>query len=267
MKTINELMSLQGRRALITGAAGKIGHQVAITFAELGADLVLVDRPGQNFDELLAMLEKIGNINIECIESDLEDGNARTELINHLLSQDEVLNILVNNAAFVGEPNLDGWITGLENQSIEAWRREIEVNLTAAFDLAKGLYPKLRQDKNGSIINVASIYAVSAPDYSLYEGTEMGNNASYAASKGGLVQLTRWLSTTLAPDVRVNVISPGGVFRNQPVEFVKRYEAKTPLGRMATEEDFKGAVAYLGSDLSGYVTGQNLLIDGGWTVW
>jgi NAD(P)-dependent dehydrogenase (short-subunit alcohol dehydrogenase family) len=260
-------MSLRGKRALITGASGKIGHQIAITFAELGADLVLVDRPGQNFDELLVMLEKIGNIKIECVECDLEDGNARTELINHLLSQDEVLNILVNNAAFVGEPKLEGWITGIENQSIEAWRREIEVNLTAAFDLAKGLLPKLKKNKNGSIINVASIYAVSGPDYSLYEGTDMGNNASYAASKGGLVQLTRWLSTTLAPDVRVNVISPGGVFRNQPAEFVKRYEAKTPLGRMATEEDFKGAVAYLGSELSAYVTGQNLIIDGGWTVW
>jgi NAD(P)-dependent dehydrogenase (short-subunit alcohol dehydrogenase family) len=95
----------------------------------------------------------------------------------------------------------------------------------------------------------------------------MGNPAAYAASKGGLIQLTRWLATTIAPDVRVNVISPGGVYRNQPKKFVKRYVAKTPLGRMAIEEDFKGVIAYLASDLSAYVTGQNIIVDGGWTAW
>lgn len=95
----------------------------------------------------------------------------------------------------------------------------------------------------------------------------MGNPAAYAASKGGLVQLTRWLATTLAPQVRVNSISPGGVFRNQPASFVERYKARTPLRRMATEDDFRGAIAYLTSDLSAYVTGQNLAVDGGWGVW
>ena len=122
-------------------------------------------------------------------------------------------------------------------------------------------------NKNGSIINVASIYGVLGPNYSLYEGTDMGNPAAYAVSKGGLIQLTRWLSTTLAPDIRVNTISPGGVFRNQADEFVHRYESRTPLGRMAREEDFIGVTAYLASDLSAYVTGQNLIVDGGWTAW
>ncbi len=95
----------------------------------------------------------------------------------------------------------------------------------------------------------------------------MGNPAAYAASKGGMVQLTRWLATVLAPDVRVNCISPGGVARGQPEPFVTRYVQRTPLKRMATEEDFKGAIAYLASDLSEYVTGENLLVDGGWTAW
>ena len=95
----------------------------------------------------------------------------------------------------------------------------------------------------------------------------MGNPAAYAASKGGMVQMTRWLATVLAPDIRVNCISPGGVARGQPESFVTRYVQRTPLKRMATEEDFKGAIAYLASDLSAYVTGENLLVDGGWTVW
>lgn len=106
-----------------------------------------------------------------------------------------------------------------------------------------------------------------APDWSLYAGTTMGNPAAYGASKGGLIQFTRWLATTLAPAVRVNCISPGGIWRNQPDDFVARYATRTPLQRMGTEDDLRGAIAYLASDLSKYVTGQNLSVDGGWGVW
>ena len=127
--------------------------------------------------------------------------------------------------------------------------------------------PLLKATEGASIINIASIYGEYGPDWSLYEGTYMSNPAAYSASKGGLIQFTRWLATTIAPDIRVNAISPGGIFRNQPEVFVKRYEAKTPLGRMATEDDFRGVVAFLASDMSRYVTGQNLVMDGGWGVW
>jgi NAD(P)-dependent dehydrogenase (short-subunit alcohol dehydrogenase family) len=105
------------------------------------------------------------------------------------------------------------------------------------------------------------------PDLSLYEGTGMNNPAAYAASKGGLLQFTQWSATVLAPDIRVNAITPGGVFRGQDKAFVARYTQKTPLKRMAQEEDFKGAVAFLASDLSTYVTGQNISVDGGWGAW
>ena len=125
----------------------------------------------------------------------------------------------------------------------------------------------MKLNNYGKIVNVSSIYGMCGPDYSLYEGTKMGNPAAYAASKGGLIQLSRWMATTLAPDIRVNTISPGGVFRNQPKEFIKRYETKTPLGRMATEEDLKGAIIFLASNLSSYVTGHNLIVDGGWSSW
>ena len=120
---------------------------------------------------------------------------------------------------------------------------------------------------HGSVIFFASHYGLVGPDMSFYEGTSMGNPAAYAASKAGLIQLARWLATVLAPKVRVNCITPGGVWRNQEEGFHKRYVARTPLGRMAIEEELKGAVAYLASDLSAYVTGHNLVVDGGWTVW
>jgi NAD(P)-dependent dehydrogenase (short-subunit alcohol dehydrogenase family) len=167
----------------------------------------------------------------------------------------------------VGSSNLQGWSTPFEEQSIETWRRAFEVNLTAAFHLCQLFAPQLRTSSNGTIINISSIYGGIGPDWGLYEGTLMGNPAAYSVSKGGLLQLTRWLSTTMAPLVRVNTISPGGIYRNQPDAFVKRYKSKTPLKRMATEDDFRGAIAYLATNMSRYVTGQNIIVDGGWGVW
>jgi NAD(P)-dependent dehydrogenase (short-subunit alcohol dehydrogenase family) len=266
VSTIRELSNLSGRRALITGATGGLGRVFADTLAELGADLILVDLPGSNFQILNEDLNKRWGIRVENHICDLEDQNQRTELIKKLRHSGLGLNILINNAAFVGTSDLPGWGVPFENQSIDTWRRALEVNLTAVFDLSKGLFPLLRASKTGSIVNIASIYGVFGPDWSLYEGTSMSNPAAYAASKGGLIQLTRWLATTISPDVRVNAISPGGIFRNQPEEFVKRYQAKTPLGRMGNEEDFRGAIAYLTSDLSRYVTGANMVIDGGWGI-
>ena len=118
---------------------------------------------------------------------------------------------------------------------------------------------------HGSIIFFVSIYGQVGPDSYLYEGTGMVNPTGYGASKGGLLQLTRYLANVMSPDVRVNSVSPGGVYRGQPESFHERYAQRAPLGRMAKEEDLKGAVAYLASDMSAYVTGHNLLVDGGWT--
>jgi NAD(P)-dependent dehydrogenase (short-subunit alcohol dehydrogenase family) len=267
MEKISNLMNLQGRRALLTGATGELGHEIAATIAELGGHLLLTDRPGSNYSLVKQKILDHWNVEVKCIDCDLEDEDDRKNLIQEVSKNNQKLDILINNAAFVGTSSLVGWITDFEGQSIDTWRRAIELNLTAAFHLSQGCAPLLKKSDGGSIINIASIYAVNGPDYSLYEDTAMGNPAAYAVSKGGLVQLTRWLSTTLAPNIRVNSISPGGIFRNQPTIFVERYVARTPLGRMADNEDFKGTIAYLASDLSAYVTGQNIPVDGGWTVW
>jgi NAD(P)-dependent dehydrogenase (short-subunit alcohol dehydrogenase family) len=267
MKTIAELINMKGRRALITGANGAIGRVIGLTLAELGADLILVDRPDSDYESILREIRRIRPVTIKTIDCNLESQVDRAQLVQLVLNDGMGLDILVNNAAFVGTSSLTGWVTPFEEQSVETWRRALEVNLTAAFDLVKGFAPVLKNSGHGSIINIASIYGLLGPDYNLYSDTTMGSPAAYAASKGGLIQLTRWLSTTLAPNIRVNSISPGGVFRNQPYNFVKRYEERTPLGRMATEEDFKGAIAYLASDMSAYVTGVNQMVDGGWAAW
>ena len=267
MTTIKALMNLKGRRALITGATGGLGKIMADTLAELGADLVLVDRPDSDFQGLAETLTQRWGITIQHRHCDLEQQEQRAELMDWLRSSGQCLNILVNNAAFVGTSDLQGWAVPFEEQTLDSWRRAMEVNLTAVFDLCQGLAPMLKAGVGSSIINIGSIYGVYGPDWGLYEGTSMSNPAAYGASKGGLIQFSRWLATTLAPHVRVNAISPGGVFRNQPEAFVERYEARTPLRRMATEDDFRGVMAFLASDMSRYVTGQNLAVDGGWGVW
>jgi len=266
MTILNQLSSLNDRRALITGAAGGLGKVFAETLASLGADLILVDLAKTQLKEFAAELEIQWSVSVKTIECDLEAQDQRNQLITEVLASGKELGILVNNAALVGSSDLVGWAVPFEEQSIDTWRRAIEVNLTAVFDLCQGLTPLLNATQNASIINIASIYGLNAPDWSLYEGTSLGNPAAYGVSKGGLIQLTRWLSTTLAPNVRVNAISPGGIFRNQPDEFVKKYSSRTPLNRMATENDFRGAIAFLATDMSRYVTGQIISVDGGWGV-
>lgn len=266
MTTLDALMNLNGRRALITGAAGGLGRAMATTLAELGADLILLDRSDTPLGNLAAVIKATWDVHVDVRHCDLESQVEREAFIAELL-QESRLDILINNAAFVGTSGLKGWGVPFEQQLIETWRRALEVNLTAAFHLCQGLAQMLRSSGRGSIINIASIYGEYGPDWGLYEGTSMSNPAAYGASKGGLLQLTRWLATTMAPAVRVNAISPGGVARGQAQAFVERYEARTPLGRMATEDDFRGAVAFLASDMSAFITGQNLLVDGGWSVW
>ena len=267
MKRISELIDLNGRVALITGAAGNLGKIFADSLAELGANLILVDMPKISMDDQRDNLIKKWNISVETIYCDLENEISRSELIKNVLSDYEQLNILLNNAAFVGTTDLAGWITPFEKQALDPWRRAMEVNLTSIFHLCRDFAPLLRNSKGASIINISSIYGTYGPDWRLYDKTNMGNPAGYAATKGGLIQLTRWLATSLSPKIRVNAISPGGILRNQPSNFIEKYIDRTPLSRMATEEDFKGITAYLSSDLSSYVTGQVLNVDGGWGVW
>ena len=143
----------------------------------------------------------------------------------------------------------------------------MSVNVLAPFFLIQACAPLLKASPCASVVNVASIYGVVGPDMKIYEGTSMTNPAAYAASKGGLIQLSRWLATTLAPQVRVNTITPGGIDRGQPQSFIDSYTARTPLARMGTEGDVSGSITFLLHPDSSYITGHNLLVDGGWTAW
>jgi len=266
-RSLRELMSLAGRVALITGGAGHIGRVIGHALAELGAEIAVVDLSHPGAAEAADQLGQHWPVAAAGFDCDLEQSEQVRDLPRRVRERFGRIDIIVNCAAFVGTSGLEGWAVPFEQQSVSTWKRAIDVNLTAPFVLIQAAAEDLRASGHGSVINISSIYGLVGPDWRLYEGTSLGNPAAYAASKGGLIQATRWLSTTLAPHVRVNAVAPGGVFRDTPEPFLGRYVARTPLGRMGREEDLKGAVAYLATDLSAYVTGQCLAVDGGWTVW
>ena len=267
MRSIEKLSSMEGRVSLITGGAGHIGSAMAEALAEAGSSLVLLDLDEGRCNEAAEKLAKAHNVEVMPLVIDLINEEALRAVPGQVEKRFGRLDTLINCAALVGTSALEGWAVPFADQSADTWRLALETNLTSPFVLAQACAPLLASNR-GAIINVASIYGMLGPNMRLYDDAPgMGNPGAYAASKGGLIQLTRWLSTTLAPTVRVNSISLGGVWRNQDEKFVERYVDKTPLGRMATEEDLKGAALFLSSDLSLYVTGHNLVVDGGWSAW
>lgn len=262
---INNLLDLSQKTVFITGAGGHLGRVFANAVAELGAELILVDLPSVDLGGVHSELRNNYGVTVNCYSCDLESEIDRLNLLNSVHENHEYIDVLINNAAFVGSNSLTGWNVNFENQSLDTWRRAMEVNLTAPFHLVQGLSDLFRA--GASIINISSIYGIYGPDWSLYEKTKMGNPAAYGVSKGGLIQLTKWLATTLAPKVRVNSIAPGGIARGQSEKFIDKYVSKTPLARMADESDMVGAIIFFSTDMSKYCTGQVLELSGGWGVW
>lgn len=267
MRAVKKLMDMRGRKALVTGGAGHIGLAIEEALIELGARVAVLDMDPAACEARARRLNarRAGSaVPLACDLSDEADTRAATRAAIKRLGG---LDVLVHAAAYVGTTQVPGWAVPFAEQTTEAFEKAARVNLTAAFTLVHEAREALARSGRGSVIFIGSTYGVSAPVLSLYDGTKMANPAGYAATKGGVLMLAKHLATVLAPRVRVNSLCPGGVFRGQPAAFVARYEKRTPLARMAREEDFKGAIAYLASDLSAYVTGHNLMVDGGWTAW
>lgn len=267
MRTVAELTRLDGRAALVTGGAGHIGLAVEEALAELGANVAVLDRDERACRQRVEELSRFQAVQLVPVVCDLADVDATRDAVRSTIGKLGGLDVVVHCAGYVGTTQTPGWAAPFAAQTVAAWDAALRVNVTSAFVVVQEAREALTASGRGSVILFASIYGVVGPDLGLYAGTEMANPIGYGVSKGGLLQLTRYLATVLAPRVRVNAISPGGVWRDQPPAFQERYVSRTPLGRLASEEDLKGAVAYLASDLSEYVTGHNLVVDGGWTAW
>jgi NAD(P)-dependent dehydrogenase (short-subunit alcohol dehydrogenase family) len=253
---------LSGRTAVVTGGAGPLGSELSEVLALAGARVVVVDLDPNRCAETVNGLPGAGHVAIPV--DLLESGGLTT--VTDVVTELGACDVLVNNAALTGTAGVSGYAVPFEQQTDEAFNAALNLNLMVPFSLTRRLAPLLRAGR-GSVINVSSIYGLVGPNLNLYQGTTMGNPAAYAASKGGVAQLTRYLATVLAPEVRVNAFAPGGIARGQDDQFVTRYEQLTPLGRMATEADFRGVVTWLASAASAYVTGQVIAVDGGWTAW
>ncbi|PIP52061.1 short-chain dehydrogenase, partial [Candidatus Beckwithbacteria bacterium CG_4_10_14_0_2_um_filter_47_25] len=227
------IFNLEGKVVLITGAAGIQGPEHVKAFTAAGAKVIATDIK----------------------ELDVTSTDSINQAVKKIIGEYGRIDVLVNNAGATGKYAAD-------------WDQIIKVNLTGTYLCCQIIGAAMKQ---GSIINVSSIYGLVGPDLSMYEqaeyaGKPMGVSAGYAASKGGVIALTKYFASLYAPKIRVNCVTPGGIFDNQDENFVKKYSAKTMLGRMAKRNEVSGALLYLASDLSSYVTGANLAIDGGLTA-
>lgn len=259
---IRELFSLKDRVALVTGGAGKYGQQTCRALAEAGATVIVASRNCEKGKAFAEELQHEGDCEAEAIRLDITDENSVDDGAGQVRSRWGRLDILFNNAVSVRAASA-------EQQSTVDWALAMESNATALYRMMRVFGEVMAQQGAGSIINVASIYGIVSPDFRIYEGSEqMTNPPSYGFAKAGMIQLTRYFAVLFASrGVRVNCISPGGLFSSgMPPRFVAEYEKRTPMRRMGGSNDLKGAALFLASDASSYVTGQNLIVDGGYTA-
>lgn len=264
---------LKGKVAIVTGGAGILGRHFTAGLAESGASVAVVDiqeAPAQELGD--ALTKKYGSkcIGLAC---DVTDAASVKAMVSRVVAELGRIDILHNNAAGKSS-DLNAYFAPFEDYSLEQWRQIMSVNVDGMFLVAQAVGKQMvAQGSGGSIIQTASIYGVVAPDARIYEGSfylgrKINTPGVYATSKAGVIGLTRYLATYWAPHgIRVNTITPGGTESGQNEEFKRRYSARIPMNRMAMAHEMVGALLYLASPASSYVTGQNIIVDGGLEAW
>ena len=268
---MNELFSLKGRVSIVTGALGLIGKEHCKALSEAGSCVVVADLEGKACRDFA---DTLGNDSVG-VELDVTSKTSVESACSEILKKTGSIDVLVNNAAIndmFENPAMALEKSMFENYPLEMWQRSIDVNVTGIFLCSQVFGSEMARSGKGSIINVASTYGITAPDQSLYidkNGRQkFYKSPAYPATKGAVISFTRFLAAYWGGrGVRVNTLSPGGVENSQDEFFVHNYSKRTPLGRMADRTDYKGAVVFLASDASSYMTGANLVVDGGWTAW
>ena len=251
------IFDLSKKIVVVVGGAGLIGKEVVKALSDFGAKVYIVDTDRR-------VSEKIKVKGVKFIYLDITSEDSIKKALNEVYNISKKIDVLINCAY----PRSRDWGLSLEDVFFDSWKENVNNHLGGYFLCARAAAEFMKKKKGGAIINFASIYGVVAPDFSIYEGTKMTMPVAYSAIKGGIIGFTKYLSTYYAKyNIRANVISPGGVFNGQDSAFCKKYIKKTPLGRMADPKDIVGAVVFLSSDASSYITGHNLIVDGGWSTW
>jgi NAD(P)-dependent dehydrogenase (short-subunit alcohol dehydrogenase family) len=263
---------LTGKRAVVTGAAGLLGREHAAALAEIGAEVILTDISGAPLDAAQAALVPLCGDRVRVAVMDVTSEQS----IRQVAKQIDPVDVLINNAAIDPKVKASGEsveVSRLEHFPLEEWNRQISVGLSGAFLCSKIFGSQMAERMSGVILNIASDLAIIAPDQRLYRKPGFPENeqpvkpVTYPVIKTALIGLTRYLAVYWAHrGVRVNAISPGGVFNNHPADFVERLANLIPMGRMAELSEYRAAVQFLCSPASGYMTGQNMVVDGGRSI-
>lgn len=244
-------MILSDKVILVTGGSGLIGKAIIADIERKGGIAVNLDI---NVDTNIKSL----NINL-----DINSDNSISHAIDIIIKEYGRIDGLVNNAY----PRTKDWGLPFEDIPNESFSKNVDMQLSRVFALSKPVLKTMKEQENGSIVNIASIYGMVGNDFTVYEGTDLFPPAAYTAIKGGLINFNRYVASYYGQfNVRSNCVSPGGIFDGQNKKFVKKYEHKTPLKRMGNPDDIAPAVSFLLSDEAKYITGQNLAVDGGWTA-
>ena len=253
--------SVRNKRILIVGSTGSLGKSHSELLSKLTSKLVIADLPNSGVEKLANKLK------IKFVEIDVSKEDSIKSGIVKAAKFYNGFDGAIYNSAITSEGLKDNNRYSFDKYPTELWNKAMNVNLTGAFVFSKYIYSYLKKSK-GSLIFVSSIYGLVGPDHEIYENQSFNTFPAYAASKAGLIGFSKWLATLSSKNnIRVNCISPGGIENNHKNDFIKLYSKRVPLGRMGNKDDVTGAIIYLMSDTSRYVTGQNIVIDGGLTAW
>ena len=263
-----ELFKLDGKAAIVTGGARNLGYDMALALAEAGADVAITSRKLPDAKSSAKRIAEATGRTVMPAQLDVRDEVQVEAAVDAVLEKFGKIDILINNAGnVISTPDN----APFEKRPSKLWHHTLDVNLHGAFYCSKHVVAKaMKPARSGVIIHIASTTGVVGKDRRVYEGTQMGGaTLDYHAAKGALISMTRDMAVYLAPDnIRVNCISPGGFWRHQPEPFVRAYSKTIPMGRMGQDgKELKGAAVFLASEASSYVTGHNLVVDGGLTVW
>ncbi len=274
--TIQDKFDLSGRVAVVTGGAGLLGEEFCRTLAEAGAAVAVVDLNASASQAVANTLTKSGYKAL-AVPTDITKPDSVNALVEKILAAFGRLDVLLNSAALDPKFDADALKKGItpgafEDYPLDQWNAALGVNLTGMFLVTQAcVRPMIKQGKKGSIINICSTYGLNGPDQRIYikDGERVAfKPVYYTVTKAGVMGFTKYLAAYYAEtEIRVNALTPGGVFNNHEDYFVKNYSAKTILGRMAKKDEMNGALLFLASDASSYMTGNNVVVDGGWTAW
>ena len=252
---IKDLFDLKDKVVLVTGGAGKYGKSIVEAFAESQAKVIISSRSYENCSKIANSLKE-KSYHVDVITYDQSNFDSILNLKKEIEKKYGRLDVFVNNAFSLPMLNY--------NDPIEAFESSMKVNATGVFFILREMAEFMSRNNGGSIINIGSMKGSYSPDFDLYVGTDMDSPPDYNFHKGGIISLTKYFARKLAnKNIRINTISPGGLYANQPNEFVDKYCKKVPLGRMANQNDIKGVVVFLASKASDYINGTDILMDGG----